>query len=78
MATAEIKRVLKLGGSLAIILPQKWARGKLEAGDEVVVVGNGDLRIFPVHHSEDSGQEGVVGHTETEKCSEKPAEPRSE
>jgi antitoxin component of MazEF toxin-antitoxin module len=49
MATADIKRVIKLGGSLAIILPSRWAKGKVRAGQEMVVVGNGELRIFPVH-----------------------------
>ena len=49
MATADIKRVIKIGGSLAIILPCKWARGKVKPGQEMIVVGNGELRIFPVH-----------------------------
>lgn len=49
MATAHIKKVIRIGGSLAIILPTKWAKGKVEAGEEMVVVGNGELRIFPVH-----------------------------
>jgi antitoxin component of MazEF toxin-antitoxin module len=49
MATAEIKRVIKIGGSLAIILPCHWAKGKVKPGQEMVVVGNGELRIFPVH-----------------------------
>ena len=49
MATAHIKKVIKIGGSLAIILPIGWARGNVKAGQEMVVVGNGELRIFPVH-----------------------------
>lgn len=49
MTTAQIKRVIKIGGSLAIVLPTQWAKGKVEAGQEMVVVGNGELRIFPVH-----------------------------
>jgi len=52
MATAEIKRVLKLGGSLAIVLPNSWVKGRIKAGEEMVVVGNGELRIFPVHLKE--------------------------
>jgi len=52
MATAEIKRVLKLGGSLAIILPSRWVKGRIKAGEEMVVVGNNELRIFPVHSKE--------------------------
>lgn len=52
MATAHIKRVIKIGGSLAIVLPTQWAKGRVEAGEEMVVVGNGDLRIFPVHLKE--------------------------
>ena len=49
MATAHIKRVIRIGGSLAVILPTKWAKGKVRAGQEMVVVGNGELRMFPVH-----------------------------
>jgi antitoxin component of MazEF toxin-antitoxin module len=49
MATANIRRVIRIGGSLAIILPTQWAKGKVQAGTEMVVVGNGELRIFPVH-----------------------------
>ena len=49
MATADIKRVIKLGGSLAIILPNHWAKGKVKPGQEMVVIANGELRIFPVH-----------------------------
>ena len=54
MATAEIKRVLKIGGSLAIILPKSWTKGKVRPGEEMVVVGNGELRIFPAHWKEDT------------------------
>ena len=54
MATANVKRVIKIGGSLAIILPWQWAKGKIKPGQEMVVVANGDLRIFPVH--DESGQ----------------------
>ena len=49
MATADIKKVIKIGGSLAIILPCQWAKQRVKAGQEMVVVGNGELRIFPVH-----------------------------
>jgi antitoxin component of MazEF toxin-antitoxin module len=49
MATAHIKKVIRIGGSLAIILPSQWAKGKVKAGEEMVVIGNGELRIFPVH-----------------------------
>jgi len=49
MATAHIKKVIKIGGSLAIILPIEWTKGKIEQGEEMVVISDGDLRIFPVH-----------------------------
>jgi len=49
MATAHIKKVIKIDGSLAIILPNEWTKGKIESGEEKVVIGNGELRIFPVH-----------------------------
>ncbi len=47
MTSAEIKRVLKIGGSLVIVLPRYWTKGRIKAGEEMVVVGNGELRIFP-------------------------------
>lgn len=49
MAAVHIKKVIKIGGSLAIILPSQWAKGKVVPGQEMVVVGNGELRISPVH-----------------------------
>ena len=52
MATAHIRKVIRIGGSLAIVLPTQWAKGKVKAGQEMVVVGNGELRIFPVHLKE--------------------------
>ena len=52
MATAHIKKIIKIGGSLAIILPTEWAKGRVEPGQEMIVVGNGELRIFPVHPKE--------------------------
>lgn len=57
MAIAEVKRVLKLGGSLAIVLPCSWVKGRIKAGEEMVVVGNGELRIFPVHLKESTVKE---------------------
>jgi antitoxin component of MazEF toxin-antitoxin module len=50
MSSAHIKKVLKIGGSLAIILPNKWVKlANVKAGQEMIVVGNGELRIFPAH-----------------------------
>jgi len=60
MATADIKRVIKIGGSLAIILPYHWAKGKVKPGQEMIVVGNGELRIFPVYEN------GEQAHHEAE------------
>jgi len=57
MTTAEIKRVLKLGGSLAIVLPNSWVKGRIKAGEEMVVVGNGELRIFPLHSKESAAKD---------------------
>ena len=48
MATANIKKIIRIGGSLAIILPSQWAKGRVKPGEEMVVVGNSELRIFPV------------------------------
>lgn len=65
MATAYIRKVIKIGGSLAIILPTQWAKGKVKPGQEMVVVGNGELRIFPVHEKSGQAQnEGESGSNE--------------
>ena len=56
-ATAHIRRVFRIGGSLAIILPSKWARKKVKVGQEMVVVGNEELHIFPLHDSGKSKDE---------------------
>jgi antitoxin component of MazEF toxin-antitoxin module len=61
MATADIKRVIKLGGSLAIILPSHWAKGKVKPGQEMVVIANGELRIFPVHEGDGQAQHEAEG-----------------
>ena len=52
MSTVHIKKLLRIGGSLAIILPSQWTKGRVKAGEEMVVVGNSELRIFPVHPQE--------------------------
>jgi len=63
MATAHIKRVIRIGGSLAIILPCQWAKGKVTPRQGMVVVRNGELRIFPVHgrsrQAQDEEQRGA-------------------
>jgi antitoxin component of MazEF toxin-antitoxin module len=53
MATASIRKIIRIGGSLAIILPSQWAKGKIKPGDEMVVVSNGELRIIPVNPRKD-------------------------
>ena len=57
MAIAEVKRVLKLGGSLAIVLPSSWVKDRVKAGEEIVVIGNGELRVIPVHLKESAAKE---------------------
>jgi len=49
VATARIRRVLRVGGSLAIVLPSSWVKGRIKVGEEMVIVENSELRIFPVH-----------------------------
>jgi len=62
MTGASIRRVIRIGGSLAITLPRAWAKGKIVAGDEVALIGNEDLRIFPIH-SEVSRQDNKIEDT---------------
>ena len=57
MTIAEVKRVLKLGGSLAIVLPSSWVKGRVKAGEEIVVISNGELRVIPVHLKESAVKE---------------------
>lgn len=53
MATASIRRVIRIGGSLALTLPPDWAKGKIVAGDEVAVISSKkELRIYPVQLEE--------------------------
>jgi antitoxin component of MazEF toxin-antitoxin module len=50
VATVSIRRVIRIGGSLALTLPPEWARkGRLAAGDEVALIANGELRIVLIH-----------------------------
>jgi len=49
MTTVHIKKVIKIDGSLAIVLLSQWAKRKVELGEEMIVVGNGELRIFSLH-----------------------------
>jgi len=64
VTTVYIKKVIRIGGSLAIILPSKWVREKVKAGQEMVVVGNGELHIFPLRGSENvkegNGKNGTI------------------
>lgn len=58
MATAHIKKIVRIGGSLAIILPSQWTKGKVKPGQEMIVVGNGEeLRMFPVRLKESNIEE---------------------
>ena len=61
MTTARIRRVLRIGGSLAIVLPSSWVKGRVKgrvkAGEEIVVIGNGELRVIPVHLKESAAKE---------------------
>ena len=58
MATAQINKVVRIGGSPAIVLPSQWAKGKMKAGDEMALVGNGGLHIFAVSSNADDVEQG--------------------
>ncbi len=48
--SAEVRQVFRVGGSLVIALPKHWLlKHGHGTGDYLVVVANGELRIFPVH-----------------------------
>jgi antitoxin component of MazEF toxin-antitoxin module len=63
MTIAVVKKVIKIGGSLAIILPCQWTKGKVRAGQEMVVVGNGELRIFPVYEKGERAKHEAEGES---------------
>ena len=63
MTIAVVKKVIKIGGSLAIILPCQWAKGKVRVGQEMVIVGNGELRIFPVHEKGERAKHEAEGES---------------
>jgi antitoxin component of MazEF toxin-antitoxin module len=49
MPHEEIRKILKVGNSLAVTLPQDWAKYfQLSQGDEVKVVSNGSVLIVPL------------------------------
>ncbi|RLI76538.1 hypothetical protein DRP04_12540 [Archaeoglobales archaeon] len=44
-----IRRVVRLGNSLCITLPEEWVKKhRIEPGDDLAVVGNTILKIVPV------------------------------
>ncbi len=46
-------KIIKLGSSLAVILPKDWTRGMdIEQGQLVELVYNGEVRIVPIKEDE--------------------------
>lgn len=66
--TAYIKKIIRIGGSLAIILPTEWAKGKVQPGEEMVVIGNGELRIFPAHLNIDGNDSAEKTRSDKVDC----------
>jgi hypothetical protein len=61
---AYIKKVIRMGGSMIIVLPVGWAKCHVRPGDEVVVVDDGlELHIRPLHPKE-SAEEGSEASAE--------------
>lgn len=57
MPIIEYRRVYAAGRSLAITLPRAWlAYFGIKAGDEVQIVGNGELVIRPNHVDKDAAE----------------------
>ncbi|MDH5364348.1 MAG: AbrB/MazE/SpoVT family DNA-binding domain-containing protein [Dehalococcoidia bacterium] len=50
MPGLERKTIIRLGkGSFVVALPKSWCRYyKLQPGDKVIVVANGEVKITPV------------------------------
>lgn len=48
MPHEETRKIIRVGNSLAVTVPQDWAKYfQLSQGDEVKVVSNGSLVIIP-------------------------------
>jgi bifunctional DNA-binding transcriptional regulator/antitoxin component of YhaV-PrlF toxin-antitoxin module len=53
MPSKDIRHLVALGSSLALIIPKGWARyNELEKGDPVEVVVNGEIKIRPLKDDE--------------------------
>lgn len=76
MTTVDIKKVLKIGGSFAVILPKRWARQNVSVGQEMIVVGTDTLTIYPVRHGDSQITSAEVGRgTDSQGLDVQPAEP---
>lgn len=58
MATAIIKKVIRIGESLTIILPSQWMEVTVKPREEMVMVGNEELCSFMVYSKCDQVHEG--------------------
>ena len=57
MPSLNERKLISIGGSLLISVPKAWRDYYgLKAGDVVVVIANGELRISPLGQNIDSGK----------------------
>jgi antitoxin component of MazEF toxin-antitoxin module len=60
-SAAYIKRVIRMGGSMIVVLPVGWAKCHVRPGDEVVIVDDGvELHIRPLRSKESSETSELV------------------
>lgn len=48
MTITAVKKIIQIGGSLAITLPKEWAKDHVKPGDEMYIVATDELHIAKV------------------------------
>ncbi len=48
MTITAVKKVIQIGGSVAITLPKEWAKDHVKPGDEMYIVATDELHIAKV------------------------------
>lgn len=59
MTITAVKKVIRIGGSVAITLPKEWAKDHVKPGDEMYIVATDDLHIAKVPQKTKSSEKKV-------------------
>jgi hypothetical protein len=81
MTIIAVKKVIQIGGSVAITLPKEWAKDHVKPGDEMYIVATDELHIAKVPQKTKSTEKKVeepkeveIGETEEIEKEEDPKE----